>query len=447
MKVGIKNLEKSEVELTIEVPYSEVESFLDHAAQEISKDLKFNGFRPGKAPRALVEKRVGAQAILEEAVNIGMPKFYTDAVLQEKVEVVGQPQISISKLAPHNNLEFTARVGVMPQFDLPHYRNVKVKRIKIKDNSGELDKTIDYLRKSRATYKTVTRPAQKGDRVFLDFDMFLNNVPLEDGSYKDHPVIIGENQIVQGFEDQLIGLLTEKTKKFNLLYPKEHFKKEIAGKRVDFKVKVKKIEEVGLPELNDDFAKALGDFKSMDDLKTRMKKNIKLEAETKEKQRIESETLEIIAKKTTMEIPEVLIQSETEKMIAELKNNIKSSGGDFQEYLQSLKKSEKDLKNDLRPQAEKRAKIGLIVREIAKKEDIIADKKEIKEEINKILLHESGNPEIKKKITSLEFKEYISHVIRNRKVLAFLVGDTNDSKDKDENTNNSIPEKDTLKST
>jgi trigger factor len=421
MNTTVKPLEKSQVELKVTIPYEKVEPFLDRAAEEFSKELHFKGFRPGKAPRKLVESRIGTQALLEEAVNIGMPKFYTDAITKENIEAIGMPKVSVNKLAPDNDIEFTATVSIMPEITLPDYRKITVAKEEKEVGDSDVQKTLDYLQKSRATYNHVEREAQKNDRVTVDFQMKQGNVELEDGNYTDHPVTIGEGQIVKGFEDQLIGLKKDATKTFSITFPNDHFKKEIAGKPVDFTVIMKKVEEVKLPELNDEFAKSLGQFTTLDELKTKLKENIKKEQGDKERERIEKEILEKISEQTKVSMPEVIIESELENAVGEIKQQVESMGGKFADYLVSVKKSEDDLRNDLRPAAKKRAKAGLIIREIAKKEDINATTEEITAEVNKYLLQYQGNPEVKKQVTSLEFKEHIDRVLRNRKVLDMLI--------------------------
>lgn len=421
MNVSVKKLDQSEAEITVTVPHTELEGFLDNAAQHLSKEFRFDGFRPGKAPRAIVEKRVGKQAVMEEAANISIPKFYTDAVIQEKLETIGTPSISVSKIAPENDFVFTAKVGVMPELKLPEYRKIKITKNEIKENIQETDKALDYLRKSRAKHSEVDRPARQTDRVSVDFVMSMNKVTVEDGEYKDHPINIGDGQIVKGFEEQLVGMKKGDKKEFSLTFPPEHFKKDVAGKAVDFAVTMNKVEEVSLPDLDDAFAKTLGKFESLEELRTKLAGNIKAEEEFKEQERVETELLEKIAEKTEVMIPEIIIQSETDKMINEMRQQVESMGGRFDDYLTSMKKSMEEIRKDLRKQAEARAKTALIIREVAKREEVDVTAEEIKEEINKILLREGDHPDVKKQILSLEFKEYIQAIIRNRKVLEMLI--------------------------
>lgn len=420
MKLEIRRLPKSKVELFFEVKANELEPYLNQAAKNISKKISIPGFRPGHAPRNIIEKEVGEFRLWEEAARIALPRIYVKAILDNKLEAIGQPEIKIEKLAPKNPFIFRATVALLPQFSLPDYRKIKVKKRKIIIKKEQVDNLMKSLQKSRAKLVPVNRAARAGDAVEIDFKTYLNKVPVEHGESKNHPLVISEGRFVPGFEDKLIGMKVGDKKEFSIRFPKNYHQKNLAGRDVEFKVEMKKISERKLPEINDEFAKSLGKFKNLSDLKEKLEKNLYLEAEEKENSRLQEEMIEKILLKTHIEIPEVLILGEIEKMLEELKDMVSMAGGEYDKYLQSIKKTEEELRKDFRIQAEKRVRVGLILRSIAKKEKIEVSDEEAKAEQKKTLEHYQYDRKIMEQIQSEDYKEYLKGLIRNRKVFKRL---------------------------
>ncbi len=420
MKVNVQKLPKSSVKIKIEIEPKEIETKLELAAKNISKDMKMPGFRPGHIPMNIVKQEVGEMRVWQEACAIVLPQMYAKAIIDNKLEAIGQPKVNVEKIAPNNPLIFTAEVALLPEFKLPEYKNIKIKEKKVEVKDTDVEVSLKQLQTSRSLTKKVERPAQKEDMVVVDFKTFLDSIPVDKGESKEHPIIIGENRFIPGFEDQLIGLKASDKKEFTLTFPKEYHQKNLAGKLVEFKVDVKSVNERHLPELNDEFAKKLGKFQSIAELKSEIKKNMELEAKEKSRGNAEMELMDKIADKASIELPEVLVESELNKMLEELKGMVMSSGGQFDQYLQSLKKTEEELKKDLRERAEKRVKIGLILREITKQEKIIVDEKELEHEIEHTASHYQHDPKMVEKIKSADYKEYAKGLMQNKKVFEML---------------------------
>lgn len=420
MKVTIQKQPKSKVELTIEVTPKELDPYLDQAASNLSKDINIPGFRPGKAPRNLVEQKVGVFKVYEEAANLALPKTYVKVLIENDIEAIGPPQVKLEKLAPGNPMVYKATLSVLPEIKLPDYKKIKVKEKKVEVKDEQIENTLKEIQKSRAKIKTVSRAAQKGDRVEIDFKTYLNKVPIENGESKNHPLILGQGYFVPGFEKELIGMKEKEEKEFTLRFPQKYHQKHLADKDVDFKVKMNLVQEVELPKIDDQFAQSLGKFKDLQALKNQIKENLQDELEDKEKTRCEMEIMDKIAQECEMEIPEMLVEAELEKITQELKGIIETQGGNFENYLKSIKKTEKELKEQLLPQAKKRVKVGLILRAIAKKENIKISDQEVEEERQKTLQAYQWNKEIMDKIQTDDYKEYLRGLIRNRKVFALL---------------------------
>lgn len=436
MKVNITKLPKSEIELKIEVPPEEWHEFVEEAAKELSRDLKIAGFRPGYVPLKLVEEKIGTAKILEQAAHHCVQKSYVRAILDNNIEAIGKPEISVLKIpAPYrtegsgsgakdNPFEFKAKVAVMPEVELTDYIKIaKEKKPKKKEEilveDKEVEESLEGLQKSRAKYMTVKREAQPGDRIEIDFETKINGVKITNGESKNHPFILGQGRFVSGFEEKIKGMKEREEKEFSLLFPSDYYKKDLADKLVDFKVKMNLVQEQELPELDDQFAQGLGNFNNLENLRQSIKEGIGQEKEEEEKEKWRLELVSKIAEQSVMEIPDILIEEELKKMIFDFKIQIEQFGLDWSQYLTETKKTEDELKKDWREQAIKRVRIGLVLREIAEKEKIEVEENELAEEVNKFLNHYSGKL-VEKNVDIEQLKEYTYGVIKNKKVFQLL---------------------------
>jgi len=420
MQIIKKELQKSEIELTIEVSAEEGRPLLEKAAARISQTTKIEGFRPGKAPYDVVKQRAGEMNIYQEALDDIVSHFYYQAIIQEKLNTVGQPKITIEKLAPNNPIVFKAVAALMPTVKLGDYKKIKVQKKEVKVEQSEVEKVIDDLRKLGVKEALVERIAQKGDRVEVDFAVSLDKVVIDGGQGKKYPLIIGDNTMIPGFEEQLIGLKNGEEKTFSLKFPENYQNKMVAGKLCDFKVKLLAVYERELPEMTDDWAKTLG-AENLTDLKAKIRKNLEEEQQFREEQRVEIETLNQITAKTEFsEIPDVLIQSEAHRMIHEFESSISEQGLKFADYLANIKKSESELAEEFKPKAEERVKTSLVLKEIAETEKIEATPDDLQKETEKILEQVKGNQEAEANIRGEGYQHYLTTVIRNRKVIEML---------------------------
>lgn len=421
MNVSLNNLEKSQVELNIVILPEEMKSDLEQAAKRLSKKIKIKGFRPGYAPYEVVRKEFGEAAIYEEAADSIVGYSYTKAVKENNLETVGQPRIEVTKLAPGNPLEYKATVALLPEITLPSWKKIKVEKKKIVVDDEKVDKAVRELSKMQIKEKLVERPAGDNDKVIIDMDMYLDKVPVEGGQAKGHAIFLREPYFIPGFKEKIIGQKKGETREFNLTFPDKHFQKNLAGKDVEFRVKVNDVYELEYPEINDEFARGLGQ-QSLADLKRLMNENIVKEEESREEQRSEGEMLDKLVKESKIgEIPPVLLESEVEKMIIELRENLSREGMEFDEYVKNiLKKSPDELKKEFLPQAESRVKTALVIREIAKEENIRVEEKEIDEETEKMVSLYADTPAIKDNLKTASGREYLAYLIRNRKVINLL---------------------------
>lgn len=394
MKIDIKDLKESQKEIDVEISVKELESYFDKAITKISQNLNIKGFRPGKIPADITRKTAGDMAILEEAAQDAVRKTFIDIVEEKKIEAVGNPDIKITQIAIGNSLKYKAIVSVMPKISLGEYKGLKINKNEIKIEEKEIKKVLEQLQKSKIKFTEIEKAAEKESRVNLDFDAYLNEKLIENGEGKEYPLVLGSGTFLPDFEEKVVGMKKGEEKQFKVKMPKDYHKKELADKEVEFKVKVNSVQKGEIPAIDNDFVKTLGHqgVNTLDELKKDIEKHLleQKDKEGKEKNRIS--LMNQIVEKSKMEIPQVLVVSELEKMFEEFKLNIQGAGMKMEDYLRQINKTEEDIKKEWANDAQMRVKMNLVLREIAKKEDIKVDKEEIEKEVVAL---EQVYPEVK----------------------------------------------------
>ncbi|TSD05943.1 MAG: Trigger factor [Parcubacteria group bacterium Athens0714_12] len=421
MKINLNKMPKSIVELTIEINTENLTPFLNKAAKRLSQKNKISGFRPGKTPFNLIEKQLGTMAIYEEAMEEILNDSYFKALKKNQLLPVEKPKIDIIKFAPGNPFIYKAIFAVLPKVKLGDCKKINLKRKEIKITPDQMEKALKELQKMRAKETLVDREIQKGDKAIADLEMFIDKVPLEGGQSKNTQIIIGDSFFIPGFGENLIGLKKNETKEFSLKFPVDHYDKKLSGKTVDFKAKINEVYKIDYPEINDEFIKNLGKFENVEEFKKKLEENLKEEEKHKEEQRLELKILDELEEKSEFEeIPEILIELETDKMILELEANIKQQGIKFEDYLNHLQKTRENLKEELKSKAKKRIKTILLINEIIKQKEIKISDEDIEKAKEETLRAYSFNPELAKNIQTEEYKNYLINLLKNRKAIEFL---------------------------
>lgn len=421
MNVQKNILPKNQIKLTIELSPEELTPHLDRAAQELSKESTVPGFRPGKAPRQIVEQRVGAMRLLQHAAEYAVQYSFVRAITEHKLMTVGSPTIEVDKIAPDNPLVYTATVSLLPEVTLGDYHKLKSKKKPVNVEEKEIDETVHQVRRMYGKEKRVLRKAQKGDKIHIDLAIFRDKVPIDGGQAKGHPVVIGESQFIPGFEEQLIGMAENETREFTLTFPKDYHQGSLAGKPAEFRVTVKGVHEIELPPLDDSFAKTTAKLNTLAELRTQIKNNIQQEKTEHEDQRYQLAILdEVIEQSRFGDIPDLLLSRELDLMMQELKTDIERRGMKFPDYLTSIKKNEEELRQGMIPSAEKRIKSALIIREIAKRENVSVSREELDAEVKKEKTQHAGHDHDMARFDSEDFRDYVRSILINRKVLELL---------------------------
>ena len=432
MKTEIKKLPKSELEIEFELTAEEFGHHFEHAIEHLKGHVKVDGFRPGQAPAKMVEDKLKPEMLLMEAGEHAVKHVYHDYVLENNLEPIGEPEVQILKIAKGNPFSFKVKFSVLPDIELPDYKEIAAK-IKGKEFSVTEEEVLDalnYLQKTRAkfTAKDPSASSGRGDFVEITYqskDLDLGKAAPQSGAslaprgreVKDQ-FILGEGGMVKGFEENIEGMKAGEEKEFSVSFPKDlpaqagNPNKNLAGNDVLFKVKLISAQKMELPEINDEFAKQLGSFDTLAALKTSMKEGITLEKTEAEKQRKRGEVLDRISETSKFEIPEKLVEYEQAHLLEDLKSKIiQTARVSFEEYLATIKKTEEEIKEKFKKEAEKRIKGFLILRQIGKQENIQVSEEEIAEEMKKVQ---------KGEFDTNQLKEYAKGAIYNEKVFKFL---------------------------
>lgn len=376
MDISKKQLSDTKVELTITADQAIIESSKTAVLRQFAKKAKIAGFRPGKAPLEVVEKNIDQNALATEFLDEIVNQLYVKAVVQESLRPVAQPAVSITKFVPYTELEIKVEVDVVGDVKLPDYTKIKKTKPTVAVEDEDVTEVIENLRTRMAEKQDVDRAAKDGDQVWIDFVGVdaKTKEPVDGADGKDYPLVIGSNTFIPGFEPAMVGLKAKDEKTFEVTFPEDYGVQALQKKKVSFTVTVNKVQEVVKPEINDEFAKKSGPFESLDKLKDDIKKQLFAEKQTQADRQLENELVEEIATKAKVVLPDVLIEEQLDRMDEEERQNLSYRGQTWEEHLKAEGITDEEHRIRNREQAEMRVKTGLVLAEIADKENIqVAD--------------------------------------------------------------------------
>jgi trigger factor len=380
MNIAKKNLTDSKLELTISLNQDEIKHAHQHELQLQAKKVKVAGFRAGKAPLAIVEKNIDQQQLQASVINHAINDFYGQALDQEQLRPLGQPEVSVTKFVPYSELEFTATVETLPPVELADYTKFKKQVPKVSVSAKEVDEVLNNLLQRSATKKEADRAAKNGDEVVIDFEgTDAKGKAVAGASGTDYPLVLGSNSFIPGFEEGLVGVKTGDENDLQLAFPKDYHAKHLAGTKITFKTTVKKVQEVVLPKADDAFAKSVGPFKSIDELKADIKKQLTAQKEREALSKVKDEIVEELVKKSTFTLPETLVSDQTELLKQDFIQNLVYRGITLNEYLEQEKFKDEAtwLEKEIKPQAERRVGVGIVLSQVADKERIQVTQEEL----------------------------------------------------------------------
>lgn len=404
-----KDISGTKIELVITVDAEELASVKQATLQKMKSQVKAPGFRAGKAPLSVIEKQVDPSQlqgdVLQEAVN----KHYQAVIEKDNIKVLSNPEVEITKFVPFTQLEFKAKVDVMPKVKLGDYKKIKRTVSKVTVTDKEIKEVIDNLLQKSSKKQAVDRKAKNGDEVLIDFEGKDEKGELVAGaSGKDYPLVLGSNSFIPGFEEGLIGLKKGDKKDVKLTFPKEYHAKQLAGTKITFSVDVKEVNEVVLPEPDDKFAVSLGPFETLVDLKKDIKTQLSEQKLSEEQNKVKDSIVEELVKKSSFEMPEVLITDQIAMLEHDFNQNLTYRGITLPEYLkqEGFKDADEWKAKELKPQAERRVSVGIILAEVADKEGLKVDETEVSARIAQYKTQYSSqaaefdNPEMQREVVS-----------------------------------------------
>jgi len=374
-----EKMEKSQVALTIEVGAPEFQAAIEKAYQKMRKKINVPGFRPGKAPRKIIEGMYGAEVFFEEAINIAFPDAYEAAVKEQELQVVGYPEVEMVGECTKDGFTFKAVAPVYPEVTLGQYKELSAPKDEVKVSAADVDERLKALSDRNTRLVSVEREAKEGDTAVIDFEGFLDGKPFEGGKGENHNLELGSHSFVPGFEEQIVGMKAGEEKDIDITFP-EDYHKDLAGKAVVFKVKVHEVKEKEVPTMDDEFAKDVSEFDTLKDLKADLKKKITEERQKAADQAFEDALMEQVAANITAEIPNAMVENQARQFMDNFKMQIAQNGIPFDQYMRMTGMDEAKLLEDAKEPALRQVRLDLALAAIIKAENVEVSDEDVEKE-------------------------------------------------------------------
>ena len=426
MTANVTKLEDNKVRLDVDVPPETVRRGVEAKIRELGRQVRVPGFRPGKAPRRVIENRLGRDYIYMEALQEELPVWYSRAVVEADLRPIDQPEIHFDEpLDEEEGFKFSATVAVRPEATLGEYKGLEVPRREVEVTDEEVDEQLEQMRSQFATLAAVEgRPVEDGDFVILDFrgERMATGEPLEGGEAEDYMLEVGRGEFLPDFEENVVGMAAGERKQFGVTFPADYAEESLRGQAVLFHVHVKEIKERDLPPIDDEFAKEASEFESLDELRAAVKEQIEQAA----KQRIEGEfrgrVLDAAAEGAEVEVPDVMAHEKAHEMVQSFERSIRAQGMEPEQYYQLAGSSHADFEERVKPDAEDTVKKELVLDAVATAEGITADEDEVMHEIGHLTENSERSPEeIAETMRENGTYALLEEEISRQKALDFLV--------------------------
>lgn len=414
---------KDDVQALVHITASEdeLQKIKTKVITKLGQNIKVAGFRPGKAPQAVIEKNIDSQTLQTEFLNEAVNMLYTAALKEDRIRPVAAPKVDINKFVPFTTLEITLDVPVVGEIKLPDYKKLTIKREVVKVTKDQIDEVLKNLQTRGAEKSEVDRAAKDGDEAWIDFEGTDKDGKAIDGAAgTDYPLVLGSKTFIPGYEENVVGMKPGENKSFEITFPKDYGSKELQNKKVTFAVTLKKLNEVIEPKLDDAFAQKMGPFKSMAELKENVEAQLKGEAEARAERDFEAQIVNSLTDKTKVAIPKVLIDEQKELILQEVRQNAMYRSMTYEEFLKSSGVTEEEfVTKEVEPEAERRIKAGLMLSEIADKEGITVAPEELEARVQQ-MKGQYKDPKTHAQLDEAENRREINARLRSEKVIDFL---------------------------
>lgn len=387
MNVKVEKKENSVVEIEFTMEKEQFNAELDKAFKQNAKKFKVPGFRNGMVPRAVVEKNYGEGVLYEFVIENTVDDAYRAAVIENNLEIVSRPELDIKQIGKDKDFIFVVKVCVKPEAKVSEYKGLEIKKVSTRTTKKEVDEELESVREKNARIVTVEdkkRELKNGDISVIDFEGFADGVAFDGGKGENFELTIGSGQFIPGFEDQMVGMKLGEERDVNVKFPEQYHAADLAGKDATFKVKLNEIKEKILPELDDEFAKDVSEFDTLEDYKKDLQKVVKERKEKQAKATKEQEALDKFVENVEVTIPDGMVDEEVEKMVEEMNANLSYQGLNIDTYLQYIGISLEDYKKEMRESAVKRIKLNLGLEYVAKEEKIEVTEEDVDAKIKEL---------------------------------------------------------------
>ena len=416
-----KTKNANEVKLEITVEASKFDEAIKRVYFKSAKYFNIPGFRKGKAPIQIVEKYYGKEIFYEDAFNDSANEALEEAVKENNLEIVSRPEVEIKQMEKGKDLIFTATMQTKPEAELGKYKGVEIKKIEYKVTDEDIEHELSHMQEHNSRLISIDdRPVEKGDITTIDFEGFVDGKAFEGGKAEGHELEIGSNTFIPGFEDQIIGMKIDEEKDIQVKFPEEYFSKELAGKDATFKVKLHEIKKKELPKLDDEFAKDVSEFDTLDELKADIKSKLEKQNADREKYETEEAVVKALCENTKVDIPSGMIETEVDNMLKDFEQRLSYQGLKLDQYLKMLGKTEEEMRKEYEPQAIEGIKSRLAIEAVIKAEKIEATDKEIEDKM-KEMAKNYGKENDEEFLKNENVRNYIKEGLESEKAIDFLI--------------------------
>ena len=411
----------NEVKFEITVEAAKFEDAMKKVYFKSAKYFNIPGFRKGKAPMQIVEKYYGPEIFYEDAFNEVAQEALEEAVEENKLDVVSRPEVDVKQMEKGKDLIFTVVMQTKPEAEVSKYKGIEIKKVEYNVTDEDVEHELHHMQEHNSRLISVDdRAVESGDTTTIDFEGSVDGVPFEGGKAENYDLEIGSNTFILGFEDQIIGMKIDEEKDVKVKFPEEYFSKELAGKDAVFKVKLHEIKKKELPELDDEFAKDVSEFDTLDELKADIKAKQEKQNEEKAKYETQDAVIKALCEKTKVEIPSGMVEMEVENMLKDFEQRLAYQGLNLAQYFKMMGKTEEEVKKEYEPQAIEGIKSRLALEAVIKAEKIEATDKEVEDKM-KEMAKNYGKENDEEFLKNENVKNYIKQGLESEKAIDFLV--------------------------
>ena len=420
MEAKLISKENGEAKLTLDFTAEEMDAAVVKVYQRTKDRYPVDGFRKGKAPRSIIEKRYGENVFVEDAISDLFNAEYPKAVTELELAVIDSPRIEFSDIQKGEAFTATVTVAIYPEVEVKDYKGIEIERVESEVTDEDIDNELEMMQKRGARMVTVDRPAEEGDTVVIDYKGFVGEEQFEGGTAEAYSLKLGSGSFIPGFEEQLIGTKKDDEKDVVVTFPEEYHADDLAGKEAVFKCKVHEVKEEEMPEIDDEFAKDTSEYDTLDELKDSLREDIAKRKESQAENQMKDKVIQSLYDANDLDVPDVMVQDEVDAMIRESEQQLSMQGIQLEQYLQMLGKEMADFREDIKEEAYRRVKTRMLVSAVVEAEDIQATEEELNEQIELMAIQYQMEADKVREMLGPQNMVYLESDIKMRNAIQFM---------------------------